>query len=104
MADWFVGQKIKCVAGCSSDMIRVAKFWKITLPTIGSVYHIREIISNDEGFGFLLSEISNAGVYPHLNLEPGFRSYCFRPLVEIKTDISIFHRMLNPSHIEEPVA
>lgn len=101
MADWFVGQKVVCV-----DMQgRCHNKLSIKRPVVGSVYSIRGIVPSviHEGVGFLLEEISNE---PSILLrwtgrrepcEPAFADFRFRPVVERRTDISLFHRMLNPS-------
>lgn len=70
-------------------------------PAFGEVYTIHEIIACSEsaiGFGLGLVEIRNT---PHDYEGLGFRETVFpaeefRPVVERKTDISIFTAMLTP--------
>lgn len=72
------------------------------LTQVGRVYTIREIrVDNGTTEVLLLRELDNsnlAGLPWAGPREPGFRSSGFRPVVERKTDISIFTEMLNPSH------
>ena len=90
-----VGQKVVCV---DDDFINKNLCAEIppNLPCLNTVYTVREII-NDWGREFLrLCEITNA-VAAGIGVEPAFSIKRFRPVVERKTDISIFTAMLNPS-------
>jgi hypothetical protein len=68
------------------------------LARVGEVYTVRLVRVEPDGSQVLLlveldnSHMANIGFGP---LEPGFLSYGFRPLVERKTDISIFTAMLD---------
>jgi hypothetical protein len=56
-------------------------------PHKDGLYTIREFIEWEDGLGLLLAEIAN----PICNgFEPRFDHESFRPLVERKTDISVF--------------
>ncbi len=93
---FYVGQKVCCV----NYPVRAVEQWRrkypdANFPILGQVYTIRAI---DVWFGETLLrfvEVNNA----HLpsDMEAGFSARHFRPLVERKTDISIFEAMLNPS-------
>jgi hypothetical protein len=81
-----VGQKVVCVDDRSSycNASRSCPLKKMT------VYEIVDICKTPDG----ASHLKVPG------LEPYFSSRRFRPLVERKTDISIFTAMLNPSKQE----
>ena len=82
-----VGQKVVCVnaAGFESFIAR------------GSVYQIRSINIEFGQIWLRLAEIA-----PRVD-QAGFCSTRFRPLVERKTDISIFKAMLTPAGKKEPI-
>ena len=64
-------------------------------PTFGVVYTVREVADfGGFGCGLLLCEIVNL---PRACGEVAFRTEYFRPVIERKTDISIFTAMLNPT-------
>ena len=51
----------------------------------------------------LLEEVANPPwEYKEGVFEPSFHPYHFRPLVQDKTDISVFRRMLDNVRTEEP--
>jgi len=100
---FYVGQKVERVRSLDSQAARsIAEGRKAgaVYPVAGVVYTIRAIWFGDFGKELLhLVEIDNS----HLTTagwlaEPGFASRNFRPVVERKTDISIFKAMLNPSN------
>lgn len=67
------------------------------LPEFGAVYTVREV---SPSMGIKLSELRNPSVVRFLNNLMGevfFMGRAFRPVVERKTDISIFVRMLTPA-------
>lgn len=101
MTDWFVGQKVVCI---DADISFADEFLiKRGRLTKGQVYTIRAIQTCVLGsFGFRLQEITCSMRDPRW--EYGFLASRFRPAVERKTNISLFHRMLTPSRIEEPVS
>ena len=69
-----------------------------TFPALGDVVTVRTV--NDWPSGTLLTfyEHDNSHLIARLGsrYEPGFKARYFRPLVERKTDISIFTAMLTP--------
>lgn len=92
-----VGQKVVCVNGrwthpCAS-LVR-------DLPRKGAVYHVRDIEGPDIGSidcDFIrLIELRNP-IASGMIKEPSFAARNFRPVIERKTDISIFTRMLTPN-------
>jgi hypothetical protein len=79
-----VGQKVECIAGPFRDSVDAMILHDA--PKIGRVYVVAEI--ND---GFLgLVEFCNSDWDPR----------AFRPIVEKKTDISVFTAMLTPTEIK----
>jgi len=85
-----VGQKVVCIAECE-----VTRYME-TPPVVGSVYTIREI-GEHEGIAWVrLVEIVNKPMqYWGIFAEKPWEADCFRPLVDRKTDISIFTEMLH---------
>jgi len=65
-----------------------------TVPVVGSVYTVREMMAFDEGIGLRLVEIVNARLL-YLNgvNECAFAINYFRPLRNRSTDIEIFRRI-----------
>lgn len=112
-----VGQKVVCVNDEDKDKTysKYFTYYNIAMPTKGEIYTIREVFSTSIGnVGVRLVEIVNP-VTPFKNgtgevhMEMGYMASRFRPVVEKKTDISIFKEMLNRSpraarkHIRELV-
>lgn len=93
-----VGQKVVCV----DDYSAVALRWGAACPKIGMVYTIREFDDRGSKLALRLVEIVNAPA-KHRNIaepiEPAFAVISFRPIVERKTDISIFTAMLTDEKI-----
>lgn len=83
-----VGQKVVCIDDSWTDL-NGRPDCRPEDPRKGSVY---EIASIAEGVWLYLQEIPN-GV--------GYESCSFRPVVERKTDISIFTKMLNPARVKK---
>ena len=96
-----IGQKVVCVAGKWDG-----GYGDEIFPQIGSVYTVRGIDLNRFGSrcttGLWLCEIHNEKRrYRTVGfVEASFASDCFRPLIERKTDISIFKKMLTPKRKE----
>jgi hypothetical protein len=72
------------------------------------MYTVRGFVSPDVGYertpGMLLEEVVNPPwEYKEGFFEPSFHPYHFRPLVQHKTDISVFTRMLDNVRTEQPV-
>lgn len=99
MSNFRVGQKVVCI----DDVWPPYRHPLILLrPVHGEVYTIRFIEPAAYGIGVLLEEIRNhPSVFRDGAGEPGFLARRFRPLIERKTDISIFTEMLNTK--ETPV-
>jgi hypothetical protein len=93
---FYVGQKVVCVAEGIWKSFREQGF---SVPVRGGIYTIRESYICPYGNipGIRLIEVRNPRCVGPLELEIGFYPQEFRPVVERKTDISIFTRMLNPS-------
>ena len=93
-----VGQKVICVnqRWATIDKRR---------PEKGCIYTIREIYTNGKDVGFRFFEITNPP-RQHADgfAESAWHSRFFRPVIERKTDISIFQRMLVPAGKRKLVA
>ena len=68
---------------------------------VGRIYTVREVyVCPALGtLGLRFEEHINP-VHPMYGIECGYSAERFRPVVERKTDISIFTQMLNPSKVE----
>lgn len=88
-----VGQKVVCVRG-------PIYFTKAPHDVcVGKIYTVRELrLSRRNEPGILVDEIHNP-IHPKIGREYGFIAARFRPVVERKTDISVFTAMLNPSQV-----
>lgn len=88
-----VGQKVVCVDASDMDTY----FSDVSCPVEGGIYTVRNFRETGES-AIRLVEIVNPK-HPWMDgfNECGFRPSRFRPIVERKTDISIFTSMLNPS-------
>lgn len=95
-----VGQKVVCVDGSEHSSCECSG---AVMPVAGKIYTIREIRINPRSgiANFHLHEIHNDLVLSEVDGlgEPYFSSTRFRPIIERKTDISIFTAMLNPSQV-----
>ena len=91
-----VGQKVVLVKGWNKLVSP-----DVRLPVKGRVYTVRWSGKRptDTTPGIMLAE-HFGGLNPFWNLEFCFNSSHFRPVVERKTDISIFQRMLTPAKKE----
>ena len=90
-----VGQKVVCVNAANI-------FAPGSAPLVeDAIYTVRSIERRSGGEGVALVEIIgepwDGGGFP----EVMFHTHRFRPVVERKTDISIFTKMLTPSNITE---
>ncbi len=102
---WFRGQKIVCVMQKEWHCLDGAMPRAITLPVHNGIYTIRHIVfeavvkdTGETVYAFLLEEIKNPPVETAEGwMEPNFLSVDFRPLVERKTDISVFEKLLLPN-------
>lgn len=94
-----VGQKVVCVKEPSRDPLNTNE----VVPTLGNIYTIRSIAEYIGGTGVRVFEIVNAPcLYADGFMEVAFAAFCFRPLVERKTDITIFHRILDEASTKSP--
>jgi hypothetical protein len=88
-----IGQQVVCVhdVGCpSANEFR-------NVPVKDSIY--------ERTPGVLLEEVVNLPwEYNEGVFEPSFHPYHFRPVVQHKTDISVFTRMLHNAPTKEPAA
>jgi hypothetical protein len=95
-----IGQKVVCIAGPLHYNPKV-----INKPVIGRVYTVRGICAGDHiwtdkahGVGILLEELIN-DLHVASGEEYGFYAKRFRPVVEKKTDISAFQRLLKTKEL-----
>lgn len=95
-----VGQRVVCIKAFAGFEISRAADSGVTLPVKDSVYTIREFDAEDSNY-IRLTEISNPND-PDDGLEPSFWVDFFRPVVERKTDISIFTDILNKQRTGVP--
>lgn len=99
-----VGQKVVAVRGGARPNqreINIATAAGYQKPKIGDVLTIRSI--NDWGNDKIIltfNELDNSHFVPRISkMEPGWHYSHFRPLVERKTDISIFKAMLMKTRV-----
>jgi hypothetical protein len=92
-----VGQKVICI---SDDWQQAMRHFVPNIPRKGGIYHVRgydPIVVAPDCIGheyIWLCEITN----PRVGVsEPSFLAAHFRPVLERKTNISIFTAMLNPA-------
>lgn len=94
-----VGMKVVCILN---------KPWRpqqglINMPFYKGIYTVAEIRTRKDAVGLLFYELKNPVVEfdDTGNIgEPAFSAEYFRPIVERKTSIEVFQRMLNPSEVE----
>jgi hypothetical protein len=86
--NFHVGQKVVCVdSGAAAD--------GVVMPLVkGCIYTVTGLKMASNGLGVFLAEVAPP---ERPGFSPTFRVSRFRPIVEKKTDISIFTAMLNPS-------
>ena len=100
-----VGQKVVCIGADGTpniDWDAWLAYYKIVRPERGSIYTVRDtrMGSGDRQF-IRVSEIINplADFIDAPRQEPWWWAEAFRPIVEHKTDISVFTAMLKPSKV-----
>lgn len=108
MSNFHVGQKVVCIDGTvrpAKHRVRLIHPMKF-FPIKGQVYTIREMMMGELSGKVCLRfhEIPDEIVfYVYRGSEyegvPVWEASCFRPLVERKTDISIFTAMLNTQRV-----
>lgn len=91
-----IGQKVVCI---DDDWSHPLDYLVTNFPKLNVIYTVRGFVEDstwqDRTF-ILLDEVVNPLIG---GIEISFLAACFRPVVERKTDISIFHAMLNPSQV-----
>lgn len=90
-----VGQKVVCIKGGTSSLARNG--W---CPQTGGVYTVRGIYNGPERIDLHLAEYVHHQHHPD-GIELGWDASRFRPVVERKTDFSIFTAILNK--VDKPV-
>lgn len=96
---FYVGQKVVCVGlhhdnrGLSLDEARRLGYGQ---PKLRGIYTVRSIFVWQDRQLLRLAEFDNSHRMV-FGMEPGYPAEGFRPVVERKTDISIFKAMLEPS-------
>lgn len=91
MTDWYVGQKVVCIKAEPWVEVKHGRGYAGPFPQLNAVYTITRIYPYQDEVFFLLGELGFAG----------FGSGRFRPVVESKTDISIFTRLLDRANAGE---
>jgi hypothetical protein len=87
-----IGQKVVCVDDDWQEAGHEPPHPSEVDPVLGGIYTIRGIEGHADSLYFVLQEIVNP---PRgSGNETWFEAVAFRPVVELKTDISIFTRML----------
>ena len=97
-----IGQRVVCIHDVGYQPANEFQ----NVPLKGSIYTVRGFVSPDIGYertpGMLLEEIMNPPwEYKEGVFEPSFHPYHFRPLVQHKTDITVFTRMLDSVRTEK---
>lgn len=91
MSSFRVGQKVVCVDAAGSEKVKEGTVYTVTWvsdwPAISGLDGC--VVSR----GLALAEVEANGI--------GFDARRFRPVVERKTNITIFKAMLTPSRVEE---
>lgn len=88
-----VGQKVECIKAFPEGIRQKGEVF----PSKGMICTIRAFHHREDAI--YLAEIRNPLLYGGGTRECAFSSENFRPIVECKTDISIFTAMLNPSQV-----
>ena|ERR1700730_10848348 len=97
-----IGQRVVCV-----DIRRIDPEECPNRPVRSGIYTVRGFVVPYAGYsgtpGMLLEEIINRP-YPYVQgtFEPSFWPLRFRPLLERKTDISVFTKILDEARAKEP--
>jgi hypothetical protein len=105
MSNFHVGQKVVLVIDFAPEVRATAPSDGIILPALDTVYTIRDLAEFQGEPLVFLNEIVNRPRF-YLDafavLEQGFGAFRFRPVVERKTDISVFTAMLNKPTVTVP--
>lgn len=94
-----VGMKVECV---DSHPGHGFSWEHQEAPVLGSKYTVTRVFIDEEGDEIIhLQEIARDRVSQEWwGDDVGYRASRFRPIVERKTSIEVFQRMLNPSEVE----
>jgi hypothetical protein len=93
MSNFHIGQKVVFIGGKRNGGYR-DEIW----PEVGCVYTVRAKRYYPDYVAILLVEIVNAPrQYAEGFQEADVDAGCFRPVIERKTDIEVFRRLLVPS-------
>ena len=97
-----VGQRVICIYQykLNRDYIKLMLDNGCVLPVKGEVYMIREFDNTGEVPALRLREIVNPVLdcwIDHVPAEPAWPNEYFRPLIERKTNIEVFEKLLAPS-------
>lgn len=95
---FYVGQKVVCIVDATA--------WRHgrgeIKPQKGSIYTVRTIMPSfrfrGEATIMLVEIVNKPREYAEGFVECSFRAIRFRPVVERKTDISIFQKLLDPAN------
>lgn len=91
-----IGQKVVCVDASNSPGRR----WLEDAPTVGEVYTVTRYFLRLGKPCVHLAEIERSAAAKRImGMNVGYWAFRFRPVVERKTDISIFQAMLTPSPV-----
>jgi len=94
--EFVVGQKVVCVYDHfyteDCEILGISGF---QLPALGEILVIRDILLDEifQSPSLLFEGLTNP-LHPYFKCEFGFTPRAFRPLVEKKTDISVFQKVL----------
>jgi len=92
-----IGQKVVCIKNNMTAGTRRRR--GVDYPDVGGVYTVAAAWTGEAGYGLLqFYELR----LPKKYRKWGFRASYFRPVVERKTDISIFTAMLKTQKTSEP--
>lgn len=105
--NFHVGQKVVCIddSGHINANGRRGTWEDGDAPKVGAIYTVRRSFTNEDGDAILwLDEIRRGPIArKEWGDDVGYGADRFRPVVERKTDISVFTAMLNPSKTREHV-
>lgn len=94
---FYIGQRVECV-DADPECGRI--FWPGEQLRLGQIYTVAAIVDNPSGYAAIaIREVPRHSIAVSHGYR-GFKASRFRPIVERKTDISIFKAMLNPSKQE----
>jgi hypothetical protein len=100
MSNFHVGQKVVCIKDGWVTHAHVAS------PRKGEIYTVRDKLFDGECPSLRFFEIVNSPV-SYINMpapvEPAFCADCFRPVVERKTSIEMFRKLLVPHRELAPI-